>query len=250
MKMDKQREAFEAWFYSQLQSGRNLPKADMWDAWQAALSQRHMVASEGAGDVDGWLQSGGLLYRLTDEYRPQNRDEINVTMAGGSRKTEDCAARASEILALIAASPAAPAALTVTDEQIKHDAEVYGFYSGLMDEWQFEGDKGLIAFARALLATPLQHGPTAPTGADAVAWKPMPPKLTPEMRQAFVEAARKYMEETGGNNPDVMYEAAFAVAPTPLQQSASDQGAEKTSDSEVFCYRCNKVRSSCEACRS
>ncbi|WP_198389683.1 Lar family restriction alleviation protein [Burkholderia ubonensis] len=53
-------------------------------------------------DADGWLQSGGLLYRLTDERHPQNRDEINVTMANGSRDDAPRAARASEILALIA----------------------------------------------------------------------------------------------------------------------------------------------------
>ncbi|WP_234265229.1 hypothetical protein [Hydrogenophaga sp. NFH-34] len=34
---------------------------------------------------DTWLRSGSLVYRLTDELRPQNCDEVNVTMAGGSR---------------------------------------------------------------------------------------------------------------------------------------------------------------------
>ncbi|KVP11995.1 hypothetical protein WJ85_17350 [Burkholderia ubonensis] len=38
---------------------------------------------------------------MTDERRPQNRDEINVTMANGSRDDTPRAARASEILALI-----------------------------------------------------------------------------------------------------------------------------------------------------
>ncbi|KVU10694.1 hypothetical protein WK62_05380 [Burkholderia ubonensis] len=62
--------------------------------WEGAQAKRP--------DADGWLQSGGLLYRLTDERRPQNRDEINVTMANGSRDDAPRAARASEILALIA----------------------------------------------------------------------------------------------------------------------------------------------------
>ena len=58
---------------------------------------------------DGWLQDGGLLYRLTDERRPQNRDEINVTMADGSRSNEARARRAGELLDRIrAAAPQAP----------------------------------------------------------------------------------------------------------------------------------------------
>ncbi len=32
-----------------------------------------------------WLLAGSLVYRLTDESRPQNCDEINVTMADGDR---------------------------------------------------------------------------------------------------------------------------------------------------------------------
>ena len=48
--------------------------------------------------TDGWLQDGGLLYRLTDDGSPQNRDEINVTMADGSRSPEARARRAGELL--------------------------------------------------------------------------------------------------------------------------------------------------------
>lgn len=47
---------------------------------------------------DGWLQDGGLLYRLTDGRRPENRDEINVTMADGSRSAESRTRRAGELL--------------------------------------------------------------------------------------------------------------------------------------------------------
>lgn len=45
----------------------------------------------------GWLQSGGLLYRLTDERAPTNRDEINITMAESSRDDRVRACRAAEI---------------------------------------------------------------------------------------------------------------------------------------------------------
>jgi hypothetical protein len=47
---------------------------------------------------NGWLQSGSLLFRLTDERRPQNRDEINVSMADGSRDVESLTRRAGQLL--------------------------------------------------------------------------------------------------------------------------------------------------------
>lgn len=47
---------------------------------------------------DGWLQSGALLYRLTEDRRPSNRDEIRVTMADQSHSPESCTRRAGELL--------------------------------------------------------------------------------------------------------------------------------------------------------
>ncbi|MCA8237698.1 hypothetical protein [Burkholderia cenocepacia] len=69
----------------------------------AAAHLRALLAptQQPSGDTTGWLQSGSLLYRLTDERHPQNCDEISVTMANGSRNDVDRAARASEILALL-----------------------------------------------------------------------------------------------------------------------------------------------------
>lgn len=54
---------------------------------------------------DGWLQDGSLLYRLTDDRQPENRDEINVTMVDGSRSLESRTRRASELLDRIRATP-------------------------------------------------------------------------------------------------------------------------------------------------
>ncbi|ARL57150.1 hypothetical protein [Burkholderia pseudomallei] len=59
-------------------------------------------------------------------------------------------------------------------------------------------------------------------------WKLMPPKMTFEMRIAFVEAAAENLNRTGGNNPDVMYEAAFAAAPQPPSADAAAAPAEGT----------------------
>ena len=70
------------------------------------------LSAIGAGGVeplrkrveDGWIQEGPLLYRLTDERRPRNRDEINVTMANSSRTKEARTRRASELLDAIRAA--------------------------------------------------------------------------------------------------------------------------------------------------
>ena len=53
---------------------------------------------------DGWIQDGYLLYRLTNEPKPRNRDEISVTMVNGSRAETARTERASEILNAIRAA--------------------------------------------------------------------------------------------------------------------------------------------------
>ncbi|MDW9227040.1 hypothetical protein C7S15_1607 [Burkholderia cepacia] len=57
--------------------------------------------------------------------------------------------------------------------------------------------------------------------AEAVAlsagWKAMPPSATTAMRMAMAKAAAEYMQRTGGNSPDAIYEAGFAAAPQPAQ---------------------------------
>jgi hypothetical protein len=60
------------------------------------------AASEASAEpVCEWLIDGTLVYRLTDHFRPQNRDEIRVTQADGSRLAEDCERRASTLLAML-----------------------------------------------------------------------------------------------------------------------------------------------------
>ena len=100
--------------------------ADTLHAAEAELLRQHariaeleaLLSAIGAGGVeplrkqaeDGWIQDGFLLYRLTDEPRPRNRDEINVTMANSSRTVEARTRRASELLdAIRAAAPQAAA---------------------------------------------------------------------------------------------------------------------------------------------
>ena len=61
----------------------------------------------------------------------------------------------------------------------------------------------------------VRAAPSKCAGAGAFAgWKLMPPRLTGDMRVAMVGAALRYMRATGGNSPEVMYEAAFAAAPS------------------------------------
>ena len=68
---------------------------------------------------DGWLQDGSLLYRLTDERQPQNRDEINVTMAGGSRDERDRAAMASALLGMTRERAAAARLIAAAPELLE-----------------------------------------------------------------------------------------------------------------------------------
>ena len=57
----------------------------------------------------GWMRNGALLYRLTDERRPANFDEIRVTMANGSRDIGQMSAQAERLLVMLTApQPAAP----------------------------------------------------------------------------------------------------------------------------------------------
>jgi len=83
----------------------------------AITEQQELVADA------GWLQSGGLLYRLTDERRPQNRDEINVTMADESRSIDARTRRAKELLNRIRSTHPQPAQQPLTDKQVLDMAE-------------------------------------------------------------------------------------------------------------------------------
>ncbi|SEU40498.1 hypothetical protein SAMN03159335_06325 [Burkholderia cepacia] len=71
---------------------------------------------------------------------------------------------------------------------------------------------------------------TEVAGAVPEGWKLMPPKMTPAMRMAFAEAAAEYMKRTGGNNPDVMYKAAFDAAPQAPSADAAAAPADERTD--------------------
>lgn len=53
--------------------------------------------------MTSWLQDRTLLYRLSDDRHPVNRDEIRVTMAEGSRDDQTCTQQATALLALLLA---------------------------------------------------------------------------------------------------------------------------------------------------
>lgn len=77
---------------------------------------------------DGWLQEGGLLYRLTDDRSPVNRDEINVTMADGSRSNEDRARRAGELLDRIRGGYQAAAEPEAMGDEPELPHTIYGLF--------------------------------------------------------------------------------------------------------------------------
>jgi hypothetical protein len=106
---------------------------------------------------DGWLQEGSLLYRLTDGRKPQNRDEINVTMADESRSVESRTRRAGELLDRIRATPpivATPLAAQKPWEGLT-DAQILAanYPDGEENEATIAApDVELIGFARAIEA--------------------------------------------------------------------------------------------------
>jgi hypothetical protein len=104
------------------------------DALRNALEQK---PRQEPVTTDGWLQADGLLYRLTDDRRQSNRDEISVTMADGSRSIEARTRRAEELLDRMTA-PAPQAAIEqepvrewvgLTEEEIQQ---------GLKETWVTE----------------------------------------------------------------------------------------------------------------
>ena len=85
--------------------------ADLQAGYDAArleiASLRAQLEAVGTG---GWMRNGALLYRLTDERRPANFDEIRVTMANGSRDIGQTSSRAERLLVMLSApQPAAQA---------------------------------------------------------------------------------------------------------------------------------------------
>ena len=87
-------------------------KSEAWAEWCALRSTRlaPQPAAQVQEDAGGWMRDGGMLYRLTDERRPTNFDEIRVTMANGSRDTGQLSAQAERLLVMLAApQPAAQA---------------------------------------------------------------------------------------------------------------------------------------------
>jgi hypothetical protein len=99
--------------------------------WDDLLRYRALLATPPAQPTptDGWLQDGGLLYRLTDGGNPQNRDEINVTMADGSRSPEARARRAGELLDRIRAG--SQAQTTLVQESDHSDELTIAYMSGI-----------------------------------------------------------------------------------------------------------------------
>lgn len=104
-----EREAAERWLRDRYGAYRgHFAWRELEEAFLAGRAS--LAASAGSEPVesDGWLHQDGLLYRLTDERRPCNRDEINVTMADGSRSIESRSRRALELLDRIRATHPSP----------------------------------------------------------------------------------------------------------------------------------------------
>ena len=102
-----------------LRVAKNERKAEIESARQEIASLRAQLEAVGTG---GWMRNGALLYRLTDERRPANFDEIRVTMANGSRDIGQLSAQAERLLVMLTApQPAAQAAPVDADVRLERE---------------------------------------------------------------------------------------------------------------------------------
>lgn len=209
----------------------SVPATDIDEEQLARLSERGAAAWAGVTDADvqalregdapasapsgepadtGWLQDRGLLYRLTDERRPANRDEIRVTMADGSRSDEACARRAGELLDRInATAPAAPAPAAVPAE------------TRFSDWWQIHGARWRHVASRSVAWAAWQAGaaqeapaPAAPPGMVLV-----PLRMTQAMRDVTDAGEWEWADLLAAANavtPEEYEAAQAAPAPSPL----------------------------------
>jgi hypothetical protein len=117
-------------------------------AWQARASLSLPAVGQEPVASDGWLHENGLLYRLTDERHPCNRDEINVTMADGSRSIEARSRRALELLDRIRAAAPQPAVAAGWSEGIQAAAKLLEKKADDFAQQHGYDDMGALSFGR------------------------------------------------------------------------------------------------------
>lgn len=70
---------------------------------ESIIAADRALQGEQEAPKNDWLIDGSLLYRLNDDIRPSNCDEINVTMAHGSRAEDVKNRRALALLEILIA---------------------------------------------------------------------------------------------------------------------------------------------------
>ncbi|MDN7419555.1 hypothetical protein [Burkholderia dolosa] len=142
----------------------------------------------------------------------KKRDMIEHAGAPGARLAEKYSIALGVITPAQAAEPAVIPIGYICADDLKQLAEGNG---AIVSPRCRETD--VPVFARA----PAQ----APEPAMILAsWKLMPTSLTQAMRMTMADAAAAYMQRTGGNSPDVIYDAAIAAAPEPPAQADARVG--------------------------
>ncbi|WP_269501049.1 hypothetical protein [Burkholderia sp. IMCC1007] len=127
---------------------------------------------------------------------------------------------------LLAAPPVEqPAAAPIDDElRIEAMARAMNIATDGHDRYWTGFVPSAGAALRALLELQAAPAPADEREAIPAGWRLMPPSLTQSMRMAMAKAATEYMQRTGGNSPDVIYEAALAAAPQPPAQADAREG--------------------------
>lgn len=167
---------------------------------------------------DGWLQDGSLLYRLTDDAHPVNRDEINVAMADGSRSVESCTRRAGELLDCIRAGQAALFAAADASELPKVPDSVLCYVHAYGDSRADDDGRSGLRIGELILALRRwAKSIAAPTIQAAPAAVAVPSEWP---TNAMIEAGRKAAESHGpllGNGQSLwhIFRDMLAAAPQP-----------------------------------
>ena len=168
----------------------------------------------------GWMRNGALLYRLTDERRPANFDEIRVTMANGSRDISQTSSRAERLLVMLSAPQALGAAC----------GDVQPYEQQAMGLCHVCGWKGVIDYPDGPVCVACEHDKTLspqPTAQAALAGMEPVATVTCEgvMGVSFTSSSTYGCDLAVGTKlyTESQVQAMLAGAPTPPLTNIGDK---------------------------
>ncbi|WP_155637685.1 hypothetical protein [Burkholderia cepacia] len=189
--------AHEVWSAAQLASAEGIENGVQRIA--AILSRSPTMATE---PVRAWETDDGRV--ITDEQKQQALRDGGAS-ASSVRPFSIALGRIGAVPAM-----AAEAVAKIRVSHLGHHAELESYVA-----------RSLHLGVHEVYAAP--QPVSIPAG-----WKAMPPSATTAMRMAMAKAAADYMQRTGGNSPDAIYEAGFTAAPQPPAQVQAVNSSSRT----------------------